>query len=183
MRAQIASAVGMVIQVMRLSDGKRKLTHVTEIIGMEGNGGADAGHLHLQPHPHRRRRHGARRVPRHAACARAASTRCSAAASPTTCANFDPSKVLVTGMSYRPQHRLPDPDLRRGLHRRARRLFGLFSVARQKRKVNKRLKVAEKVDGVSALVMELRKQRGLTADGRRRPAAALAVGPDRRRRA
>jgi pilus assembly protein CpaF len=37
MRAQIASAVGMVVQVMRLSDGKRKVTHVTEIVGMEGN--------------------------------------------------------------------------------------------------------------------------------------------------
>jgi pilus assembly protein CpaF len=36
-RAQIASAVGMVVQVMRLSDGKRKLTYVTEIVGMEGN--------------------------------------------------------------------------------------------------------------------------------------------------
>jgi pilus assembly protein CpaF len=36
-RAQIASAVGMVVQVMRLSDGKRKVTYVTEIVGMEGN--------------------------------------------------------------------------------------------------------------------------------------------------
>jgi len=36
-RAQIASAVGMVVQVMRLADGKRKLTHVTEIVGMEGS--------------------------------------------------------------------------------------------------------------------------------------------------
>ncbi|MDB5446666.1 MAG: tadB [Phenylobacterium sp.] len=44
-------------------------------------------------------------------------------------------------------------------------LFGLFTVARQKRTVNKRLKVANKVDGVSALVMELRKQRGLNAAG------------------
>ena len=35
-RSQIASAVGMVVQVMRLSDGKRKITHVTEITGMEG---------------------------------------------------------------------------------------------------------------------------------------------------
>jgi len=43
--------------------------------------------------------------------------------------------------------------------------FGLLSVATQKRKMNKRLKVAERVDGVSALVMELRKQRGLNADG------------------
>lgn len=46
-------------------------------------------------------------------------------------------------------------------------VFGLVTVAQQKRQVNRRLKVAEKVDGVSALVMELRKQRGLTAEGKR----------------
>jgi tight adherence protein B len=45
--------------------------------------------------------------------------------------------------------------------------FGLLTVATQKRKVNKRLKVADRVDGVSALVMELRKQRGLNAAGER----------------
>ncbi|THD58551.1 type II secretion system F family protein [Phenylobacterium sp.] len=45
--------------------------------------------------------------------------------------------------------------------------IGLLTVATQKRRVNKRLKVAEKIDGVSALVMELRKQRGLNADGKR----------------
>jgi tight adherence protein B len=44
-------------------------------------------------------------------------------------------------------------------------LFGVFTVARQRRAVNKRLKVAEKVDGVSALVIELRKSRGLNAAG------------------
>ncbi|RAK58987.1 pilus assembly protein TadB [Phenylobacterium hankyongense] len=44
-------------------------------------------------------------------------------------------------------------------------MFGLFTVARQKRQVNKRLKVADKVGGVEALVMELRKQRGLNAAG------------------
>ena len=43
--------------------------------------------------------------------------------------------------------------------------IGLISVATQKRKMNQRLKVAERVDGVSALVMELRKQRGLDAAG------------------
>ena len=36
MRGQIASAVGLIVQVMRLSDGKRKVTSVTEITGMEG---------------------------------------------------------------------------------------------------------------------------------------------------
>ncbi len=35
-RSQIAAAVGLVIQVNRMSDGKRKVTHVTEIVGMEG---------------------------------------------------------------------------------------------------------------------------------------------------
>ncbi|MET0295481.1 MAG: ATPase, T2SS/T4P/T4SS family, partial [Phenylobacterium sp.] len=35
-RGQIASAVGMIVQVMRLSDGKRKVMSVTEITGMEG---------------------------------------------------------------------------------------------------------------------------------------------------
>ncbi|MFN3515034.1 MAG: CpaF family protein [Phenylobacterium sp.] len=36
MRGQIASAIGMIVQVMRLSDGKRKVMSVTEITGMEG---------------------------------------------------------------------------------------------------------------------------------------------------
>ncbi|MGZ8369935.1 MAG: CpaF family protein, partial [Caulobacteraceae bacterium] len=36
-RGQIAAAVGLVVQVMRLSDGKRRLTSVSEITGMEGN--------------------------------------------------------------------------------------------------------------------------------------------------
>ena len=46
-------------------------------------------------------------------------------------------------------------------------LAGLFSVATQKRQVNRRLKVGEKVEGIGALVVELRKQRGLTASGQR----------------
>jgi pilus assembly protein CpaF len=36
MRSQIAAAIGLIIQVTRLSDGKRKITYVTEIVGMEG---------------------------------------------------------------------------------------------------------------------------------------------------
>ena len=35
-RGQIASAVGLIVQAMRLSDGKRKVTSITEITGMEG---------------------------------------------------------------------------------------------------------------------------------------------------
>ena len=49
----------------------------------------------------------------------------------------------------------------------AQAAIGLLSVATHKRKLNARLKVAEKVDGVSALVMELRKQRVLNADGKK----------------
>ena len=46
-------------------------------------------------------------------------------------------------------------------------LVGVFSVATQKRQVNRRLKVGEKVEGISALVVELRKRRGLSASGAR----------------
>jgi len=46
-------------------------------------------------------------------------------------------------------------------------LTGIFTVATQKRQVNRRLKVGEKIEGISALVVELRKQRGLTAGGKR----------------
>ena len=35
-REQIASAVHLIIQISRMSDGTRKLTHVSEITGMEG---------------------------------------------------------------------------------------------------------------------------------------------------
>jgi len=46
-------------------------------------------------------------------------------------------------------------------------MSGLFTVATQKQQVNRRLKVGEKIEGISALVIELRKQRGLTAAGAR----------------
>jgi len=36
-REQIASAVNVIIQVQRLRDGSRKVTHVSEITGMEGD--------------------------------------------------------------------------------------------------------------------------------------------------
>ena len=35
-RGQIASAIGIIIQAQRLSDGSRRVTHVTEVTGMEG---------------------------------------------------------------------------------------------------------------------------------------------------
>ena len=37
MREQIASAIHLIVQASRLRDGSRKITHVTEIVGMEGD--------------------------------------------------------------------------------------------------------------------------------------------------
>ncbi len=36
-RSQIASAITIVLQVQRLPDGQRRLTHISEITGMEGD--------------------------------------------------------------------------------------------------------------------------------------------------
>jgi tight adherence protein B len=49
----------------------------------------------------------------------------------------------------------------------AQAAIGLLSTAQEKRKLNSRLKVADKVDGMAALVLELRKQRGLNSAGER----------------
>jgi len=37
MRMQIASAVNLIVQVSRMRDGKRRVTHIEEIVGMEGD--------------------------------------------------------------------------------------------------------------------------------------------------
>jgi len=37
LRAQIASAVSVIVQAQRLPDGKRKITSITELVGMEGD--------------------------------------------------------------------------------------------------------------------------------------------------
>lgn len=47
----------------------------------------------------------------------------------------------------------------------AQAAFGLLSQAKVKRQLNQRLKVAERVGGIQELVIELRKQRGLTVGG------------------
>ena len=36
-RTQIAAAVNMIVQVSRMRDGVRRITHVMEVIGMEGD--------------------------------------------------------------------------------------------------------------------------------------------------
>ncbi|SVC60909.1 uncharacterized protein METZ01_LOCUS313763, partial [marine metagenome] len=37
MREQIASSINIIVQASRLRDGSRKITHITEIVGMEGD--------------------------------------------------------------------------------------------------------------------------------------------------
>jgi pilus assembly protein CpaF len=36
-RQQIASAVNLIVQIQRMRDGMRRVTHVTEVTGMEGD--------------------------------------------------------------------------------------------------------------------------------------------------
>ena len=36
-RYQIASALNLIIQISRMRDGKRRITHITEVAGMEGD--------------------------------------------------------------------------------------------------------------------------------------------------
>jgi pilus assembly protein CpaF len=39
LRLQIASGVNVIVQVSRLTDGSRKITHITEVVGFDVNGG------------------------------------------------------------------------------------------------------------------------------------------------
>jgi hypothetical protein len=60
MRQQIASAIDVVIQASRLSDGKRKVMAISEIVGHGGRHDHHAGHLRLRPPGHRGGRGGDR---------------------------------------------------------------------------------------------------------------------------
>ena len=48
LRENIASAVGLIIQQSRLTDGSRKVTYITEVTGMQGDVITPSGHLRLQ---------------------------------------------------------------------------------------------------------------------------------------
>ena len=47
-RTQIVAAVHLLLQVSRMRDGVRRITHVTEVVGMEGEVVDDAGPVHLR---------------------------------------------------------------------------------------------------------------------------------------
>ena len=64
-RQQISSAITIVVQATRMSDGTRKVTSISEITGMEENVISHAGDLHLQQKRHRTRRQGDWRIQAH----------------------------------------------------------------------------------------------------------------------
>ena len=64
-REQIASALHVIIQISRLSDGTRKVTHVSEVVRHGGPGRHDAGHLPLRADRRRQRRPRQGRLPLH----------------------------------------------------------------------------------------------------------------------
>ena len=47
-RQQIACRRALIVQISRMSDGTRRVTHITEITGMTERGGQPAGHLPLR---------------------------------------------------------------------------------------------------------------------------------------
>ena len=59
MRQQIASAINIVIQVSRLSDGTRKVMQISEIVGMEGDIITMQDIFRVRARGHRRERQGA----------------------------------------------------------------------------------------------------------------------------
>ena len=61
-RRQIASAIDVVVQVSRLSDGTRKVMSLAEITGMEGDSRHHAGHFRVPEARHSRKRRSARRI-------------------------------------------------------------------------------------------------------------------------
>ena len=52
LREMIVSSIDVIVQASRLRDGSRRITHITEVLGMEGDVDHHAGPLHLR---HRRR--------------------------------------------------------------------------------------------------------------------------------
>ena len=88
-RQQIASAVNLVIQVTRLSDGTRKVTAITEVTGMEGDDDQHAGHLRLRSHGPAARRQGRAAASGRPASGRAAPSGCcrSACSCRSTCSS------------------------------------------------------------------------------------------------
>ena len=72
-RGQIAAAIRVIVQLSRLSDGKRRVMSIAEITGSRRRHHPDAGGLQVRAHRHRRRTAPCRAISRPPACARASS--------------------------------------------------------------------------------------------------------------
>ena len=65
LRNQFASAVDLIIQANRLQGGPRKVTDITEVVGMEGDTIVMQKDLRVRPGRHRRERQGVRPLREH----------------------------------------------------------------------------------------------------------------------
>ena len=93
-RGQIAAAIRIIVQLQRLSDGKRKVTSIAEITGMEGDVIQMQEIFKFVRTGTARRRHRRWAISRRPACARASSPNCRARASRFPGSYFDPRKPL-----------------------------------------------------------------------------------------
>ena len=168
-RGQIAAAVGLIVQATRLSDGKRRLTSVTEITGMEGQvvqmqeifafhrvsteaDGTVIGEFRATGLRPKCMDEMIRRGIRY------------------DTANFDPGRPL--GLERRRRPVQLDPRLMfmflvfATVFSFGQAVWGLVGQRATRRAVNKRLATQERTGSLGDLVLELRKQRGLTEDGK-----------------
>ena len=72
-RGQIAAAIQLIVQLQRMSDGKRKVTSIAEITGHGRRHHPDAGNLQIRAHRHRAPTAPSRAISRPPACGRASS--------------------------------------------------------------------------------------------------------------
>ncbi len=177
-RGQIASAIKVIVQLSRLSDGKRRVMSIAEITGLEGDiiqmqeifkyrpHRHGAGRRRTGPLPgyrraaalsHRSRRHGhqtARRLFR------------SVAAAMTSLLDFDPIYLVwlfvavSVGLAFEAVYLLT------------------FSAASYRSKINRRLMLSKDRTDRESVLIELRRERGLTSGGNLSAGSGVAEPSD-----
>ena len=169
-RAQIASAIRVVVQLQRLSDGKRRVMQISEITGMEGEvvqlqtiyefvrTGVDArGVVHGELRATRSGRSSWR------TCAWRASSSAARCSTPARCSDMPSLETIA----FQPQSYGPMVAVAAAVFLALEALFLMWALRRRREgRINARLRVKSgAADGRAALVA-LRRRRGLTADGR-----------------
>ncbi len=168
-RGQIASAIKLIVQLSRLSDGKRKVTSIAEITGLEGDiiqmqeifkfvrTGTGAGRQRDRPFPGDRRAPALPRRPdRHGhqdsrAPISTRRSRCEPAAAMSF--DFDPIYLIYLLVA-----------VSAGLFVEGVYLL-FFSGASYRKNVNRRLKLLKNEPNRENILVQLRSERGLTSSG------------------